>query len=61
MLKLSNMNMFETRWPITIKFHLKHHWDGGKAALGFGSDKIGTVVSMVTDMVKRRLCFLGCF
>ena len=25
---LSNMNISETSWPITIKFHLEHHWDG---------------------------------
>ena len=55
------MNIFESRCPIAIKFHLKNHWDWGKAALGSGSDRIRTVVSMVTDWVKRRLCFLGCF
>ena len=31
------------------KFYLKHHWGGGKAALGFGPDRIGTLVSMATD------------
>ena len=31
---------------IEIKFYLKHHWGGGKAALGFGPDGIGTLVSM---------------
>ena len=45
---LSNMNISETR-PITIKFYLKHHWGGGKAALGFGADQIRTLVSMATD------------
>ena len=33
---LSNMNISETSWPIVIKFHLKHYWGGGLAALGFG-------------------------
>ena len=37
---LSNMNISETSWPITIKFHLKHHSGGEKAALGFGADQI---------------------
>ena len=39
---LSNMNISETSWPIATKFYLKHHWGGGKAALGFGPDRIGT-------------------
>ena len=48
-LTLSNMNISATSWPIGMKFYLKHHWGGGKAALGFGSDRIGTLVSMATD------------
>ena len=28
----SNMNISEVSRPIKIKFYLKHHWDGGKAA-----------------------------
>ena len=43
------MNISETSRPITIKFYLKHHWGGGKAALGFGADQIRTLVSMATD------------
>ena len=43
---LSNMNISETSGPIAIKFYLKHHGDGGKAALGFGPDQIRTLVSM---------------
>ena len=38
-----------TSGPIVTKFYLKHHWDGDKAALGFGSDRIRTLVSMATD------------
>ena len=38
-----------TSWPITTKFYLKHHWVGGKAALGFGPDRIRTVVSTATE------------
>ena len=35
------MNLSETNGPIEIKFYLKHHWGGGKAALlGFGPDWI---------------------
>ena len=45
---LSNMNISDTCGPITTKFYLKHHWGGGKAALGFGPDRIGTLVSMAT-------------
>ena len=50
---LSSMNISETSWPIVIKFHQKHHWDGGLAALGFGSDLIRTVVSMATNSSHR--------
>ena len=46
---LSNMNISETSWPIVIKFHQKHHWGRGLAALGFGPDRIRTLVSMATD------------
>ena len=65
---LSNMNISETSRPITIKFYLKHHWGGGKAALGFGADQIRTLVSMATDISYRVIMgkrassrFLGCF
>ena len=44
--KLANCN--------DIKFYLKHHWVGGKAALGFGADlwfplqQIATVIQIAT-------------
>ena len=50
---LSEMNISETSWPIIIKFHLKHHWGGGLASLGFGPDRIRTLVSMATDSSHR--------
>ena len=50
---LSNMNISETSWPITTKFYLKHHWGGGKAALGFDADQIRTLVPMATDSSHR--------
>ena len=50
---LSSMNISETSWPIVIKFHQKHHWVGGLAALGFGPDLIRTLVSMATDSSHR--------
>ena len=50
---LSNMNISETSRPITTKFYLKHHWGGGKAALGFHADQIRTLVSMATDSSHR--------
>ena len=52
-LTLSNMHIAATSGPIVIRFHLKHHWGGGKAALCFGPDQIGTLVSMVTDSSHR--------
>ena len=38
---------------IPTKFYPKHHWGGGKAALGFWPDRIGTLVSMETDSSHR--------
>ena len=65
---LSNMNISETSRPITTKFYLKHHWGGGKAALGFDTDHIRTLVSMATDSSHRVIMgkrassrFLDCF
>ena len=48
-----DMNISETRRPIIIKFHLKHHWDSELAALGFGPDRIRTLVSMAKDSSHR--------
>ena len=50
---LLNINISETSGPIATKFYLKHHWGGGKAASGFWSDRIGTLVSMATDSSHR--------
>ena len=50
---LSNMNISETSGSIVTKFYLKHHWGGGKDALGFGPDRIRTLVSMATDSSHR--------
>ena len=47
------MNISETRGPIATKFYLMHHWVGEKDALGFGPDRIGTLVSMATDSSHR--------
>ena len=53
LLTLSNMNISATSIPIATKFYLKHHWGGGKAASGFWPDRIGTLVSMATDITHR--------
>ena len=65
---ISNMNISATSGPIATKFYLKHHWVVGKAALGFGSDRIRTLVSMATESSHRVIMvktvsqlFLGCF
>ena len=50
---LLNINISDTSGPIATKFYLKHYWGGGKAALCFGSDRIGTLVSMATDSFHR--------
>ena len=49
----SNMNIAETSGSIVTKFYLKHRWIKGKDALGFGPDRIGTLVSMATDSSHR--------
>ena len=48
-----NINTSETSGPIATKFYLKHHWGGGKAALGFEKDRFGTLVSMAMDSSHR--------
>ena len=65
---LSNMNISETCGLMAIKFYMKHHWSGGKAALGFGADQIRNFISMATDSSHRVIMgkrapsrFLGCF
>ena len=50
---LSNMNIFATKKPIATKFYMKHHLGREKAALGFGPDRNGTLVSMATDSSYR--------
>ena len=47
------MNISEISLPIVIKFHQEHHWGRGLAALGFGPDRIRTLVSMATDSSYR--------
>ena len=47
------MNISATSGPIATKFYLKHHWVGGKAALGFGLGRIRTLVSMATESSHR--------
>ena len=49
----SNINISETSGPIATKFYLKHQLGGGKVALGFGPDRIRTLVSMATDSSHR--------
>ena len=49
----SNLNISPTSGPIITKFYLNHPWGGGKTALGFGPDQIGTLVSMATDSSHR--------
>ena len=48
-------NISATSGPIITKFYLYHHWGRGKAAVGFGPDRIGTLVSMATDSPHRAI------
>ena len=49
LLTLSNMNISAARGLITTKFYLKLHSGGEEDVLGFGPDRIRTLVSMATD------------
>ena len=50
---LSSTIFKATSGQITTKFYLKHHWVRGKAAFGFGPDRIRTLVSMATESSHR--------
>ena len=65
---VSNINISATSGPIATKFYLKHHWFGGKAALGFRLDWTRTLGSMVTEsshwfIMEKTVSplFLDCF
>ena len=47
------MNICATSGPITMKFYKKHHSDRGNAALGFGPDRLKTLVFMATGSSYR--------
>ena len=47
------LEYLRNQWANRNKFYLNHHWGGGKVALGFGPDRIGTLVSMATDSSHR--------
>ena len=49
---LSKIYITRTSKP-NAKFYLNHHWGEGKAASGFGLDRIRTLVSMATDSSHR--------
>ena len=46
---LSIINISATSQPIAIKFYQKHHWGGGKVAIGFVPRRIRPLISMATD------------
>ena len=43
------LEYLRNQWAIITLFYLNHHWGVGKAALGFGPDRMGTLVSMATE------------
>ena len=45
----------ETSRPIAIKFYLKHHWDGRKAAQ-IGSELLVSMATHSSHMVKKGKC-----
>ena len=38
-----------------MKFHLEHQWGGGKATVGFGPDRIRTLIFMATGYNGENL------
>ena len=50
---LSNIIISETSRLIVIKIYLEHNWGKELAVLGFGPDRIRTLVSMATDSSHR--------
>ena len=62
------MNISAASRLVTVKFYQKHHWGGGKPALGLGPDRIRTLVSIAIDSSHRLKMgetvlsrFLSCF
>ena len=47
------LEYLRNQWANRNEIVSEHHWGGGKAALGFGPDRIGTLVSMATDSSHR--------
>ena len=47
------LEYLRNQWASRDQILSEHHWGGGKAALGFGPDRIGTLVSMATDSSHR--------
>ena len=47
------MNISEASLLILIKFYIKDHWGGGKAAYGLGADWIQSMVSITTKSSHR--------
>ena len=54
------MNISKTNGSIATKFYLKHHLVGGEAALGFGPDRIRTLVSNATESSHRVIMEKRC-
>ena len=50
----------ETSGSVVTKFYLKHHWVGGRDALGFGPDWIRTLVFIATDSSHRIIMGKRC-
>ena len=44
--------MSDVNWPFVIKFDVKYHQVRGKAAKGFGADRIGILVAICHGMMK---------
>ena len=47
------LEYLRNQWANCKEILSEPHWGGGKVALGFGPDRIGTLVSMATDSSHR--------
>ena len=52
-LSVNIFKLLRNQWASCNEMFWNHHLGGGKAAIGFGPDRIGTLVSMAKDSYHR--------
>ena len=59
-LNIFKLEYLHNQWANRNEILSDLHWGGGKAALGFGPDRIGTLVSMSADSSHRVVMGKSC-